>query len=325
MLVLLLFLGYCMLTFNAHVHLNGSISLEYLKDAALRNNCLDCYDGFVAETDLWKKFGWVHKIMQTPHDIYLATLDVVKHSTADTIEIRTTAKPLGAHSTDEYITAFIEGLKEANRLYPQKKSRGLLSIDRTRHTLKDALQIVDIALEAKQATGMIVGVDLSGNFVGNRTLTGDDLYQATSYALRKDIGVALHVGEIDSNTERQDFDILLKAIEDYQGDKDGKLYGKVRLGHAIYRTAEQDKRIRALKIPVEICPSCHLILNWWKKDQPHPILSLYQKRSQVIAGTDDNLLFNCDDKSEQQKLDAMFIGEDDKDKIAAKRKRYMFS
>lgn len=313
-----------MLTFNAHVHLNGSMSLEYLKAAALRNNCIDCYDGFVAEIDLWKKFGWVHKIVQTPEDIRLAVLDVVKHSTADILEIRTTAKPIGRYSTTAYIQAFIAGLKEANLLYPSKRARGLLSIDRTRHTLEDAKEIVDIALLEKQTSGMIVGVDLSGNFTGPRTLTDENLHHAISYALRKDLGVALHVGEINSEIERHDFDILLKCIDDYHKEKGGKLYGKVRLGHAIFRTVEQDQIIRSLKIPVEICPSCHEMLNWWKKDQPHPILTLYKKRSQVIAGTDDNLLFNCDDKSEQQKLDALFGGEDDTNKVAEKRKRYMF-
>lgn len=317
-----------MLTFNAHVHLNGSISLEYLKEAAERNQCIEHYHGFVAETDLWKKFGWVHRIMQTTEDIRLATLDVVKYSTADSIEIRTTAKPMGNHDAADYIQAFVNGLTEANQKFPLKKARGLLSIDRTRHSLIDAMWIIDSALKEKQQHGMIVGVDLSGNFEGNRTLTGEALYQAVSYALRKDIGVALHVGEIDSEMERNDFDILLKAAEDYQKEKGGKLYGKVRLGHAVYRTSEQDQRIRALKIPVEICPSCHQMLDWWRKDQPHPILSLYQKRSQVIAGTDDNLLFHCDDKGEQQKLDAIFAGEEqaaDKNKTAQKRKRYMFS
>lgn len=314
-----------MLTLNAHSHLNGSISLDYLKEAAARNNCPENYEGFVAETDLWKKFGWVHKIMQTPEDIRLATIDVVKYSTADALEIRTTAKPMGNFSTNDYITAFVMGLIQANKLFPDKKARGLLSIDRTRHNLDDAKNIIDTALAAKQNHGMIVGVDLSGNFVGPRTLTGEALYQAISYALRKDIGVALHVGEIDTDTERQDFDIILKAIEEYQKEKGGKLYGKVRLGHAIFRTPEQDARIAALKIPVEICPSCHEILGWWKKGQPHPILTLYKNRERVIAGPDDNLLFKCDDKGEQDKLDAIFGGEDDKHKTAQKRKRYMFS
>ncbi|MGE3318568.1 MAG: hypothetical protein AB7I18_04665 [Candidatus Berkiella sp.] len=314
-----------MLVFNAHMHLNGSIRPEFLKAIALRNNCLNYFEGFMAETDLWKKFGWVHKIIQTTEDIRLATLDVVKHSTADVLEIRTTAKPLGNHSSQDYIAAFVAGLKEANQLYPNKRARGLLSIDRTRHNLEEAKEVVNAALAAKQEHGMIVGIDLSGNFAAPRTLSGNDLYQAISYALHKDIGVALHIGEIDSDIERQDVDFLLKAIEEYQQEKGGKLYGKVRLGHAIYRTPEQDARIAALKIPVEICPSCHEILDWWKKDQPHPILTLYQKRSQVIAGTDDDLLFHCHAKGEQAKLDALFQGEDDTNKTSQKRLRYMFS
>lgn len=319
--------------FNAHVHLNGSISLEYLKDAAERNGCIGFYNSFVAEPDLWKKFGWIHQIIQTAEDVKLATIDVVKHSKADALEIRTTPKTIGMEGMDAYVQAFIAGLVDANKAYPQKKARGLLSIDRARHSLEDAKRIVDIALAEKQKSGMIVGVDLSGNFIGNRTLTGHDLYQAIIYALQKDIGVALHVGEIDSEIERQDFDIILKAIEEYKQNPQSKIYGKVRLGHAIYRTLEQDQKISALKIPIEICPTCHQKLNWWKAGQPHPILTLYKNRHQVLAGTDDNLLFGCNDEQEQQTLDSMLtvpekyaqLSEaEQQEMVAAKRMRYMF-
>ncbi|MBS0287269.1 MAG: hypothetical protein JSR17_08235 [Proteobacteria bacterium] len=322
-----------MLIFNAHVHLNGSMSEEYLEVTARRNGCTEHFQGFLAETDLWKKFSWIHQIIQTPEDIKLATLDVVKHSTADILEIRTTAKAMGRHSVDAYIQAFVEGLREANAQYPQKRARGLLSIDRTKHTLSDAKQIIDAAVAEKKKSGMIVGIDLSGNFVGPRKLTGDGLYQAVMYALQQDIGAALHVGEIDSEDERRDFDTILRAVQDYKEKQQGKIYGKVRFGHAIYRTPEQDEIIRKLKIPVEVCPSCHEVLDWWKKGQPHPILSLYTHRTRVLAGTDDNLLFRCNDKDEQHKLDSFLhvpekyaqLSEDAQHEIiSAKRKRYMF-
>lgn len=323
-----------MLTFNAHVHLNGSISHEYLETTATRNNCLELYHLFKSEPDLWKKFTYIHQIMKTTEDVKLATIDVVKHSTADIIEIRTTPKRMGNREVTDYIHAFVGGLLDAKRLFPEKQARGILSIDRSRHTLQDAKWIIDAALKEKQSSGMIVGVDLSGNFEGNRTLTGKDLYEAISYALRQDIGVALHVGEANSDIERNDFNILLKAIEDYHQENPASLYGKVRLGHAIYRTAEQDERIKALKIPIEICPSCHEKLSWWKKDEPHPILTLYKHLTKVIPGTDDNILFDCHDKGEQQKLHSFLImpdkyhGLSEADQqavLATKRKRYMFS
>src|SRR5262249_31379571 len=139
-----------MLVFNAHTHLNGSISIEYLEATAKRNGCEDFFKKFVGEPDLWKKFGWIHQIMQTPKDIKLATIDVVKHTKADFIEIRTTPKPMGKHSVDEYVQALVEGLIEAKREYPTKQARGLLSIDRARHSLSDAKWIIDTALKEKQ-------------------------------------------------------------------------------------------------------------------------------------------------------------------------------
>ena len=322
-----------MLVFNSHVHLNGSISLEYLKETAKRNNCPDLYEKFILEKDLWKKFDWIHQIMQTAEDVKLATLDVVKHSNADHIEIRTTAKPIGKYTVDNYIKAFIEGLKQANQLHPKKKVRGLLSIDRSKHSLEDAKAIIDTALKEKQTSGMIVGVDLSGNFLGKRTLTGNDLYLMLVYALEKDVGIALHVGEVDSEAERNDFDTILKAIQEHKETRKGKIYGKVRLGHAIYRTSNQDDIIRKLKIPVEICPSCHRKLDWWKQDQPHPILTLYKHRTRVLSGTDDNLLFECNDEKEQIILDEMLdipskyahLSKEEQDNIVSKKRtRYMF-
>lgn len=318
-----------MLVFNAHIHLNGSVSSEYLQTTARRNNCVEIYSQFESESNLWKKFGFIHQIMQTSEDILLAVVDVVKNSNADVLEIRTTPKATNKCSIEDYIQGFIEGIKCAKEQYPEKEVKGLLSIDRSRHSLEDAKWIIDTALKEKQQNGTIVGVDLSGNFLGNRTLTGINLYQAVKYALEKDIGVALHVGEIDSEIERADFDLILKAIKEYGG----KIYGKVRLGHAIYRTSEQDKIISQLKIPVEICPSCHEKLDWWKQGEAHPILTLYQYRSQVLPGTDNSLLFECNEQEEQKKLDAflkipekdMGLSEAELDeKIASKRRRYMF-
>ena len=110
---------------NAHMHLNGSVSLDYLKETAERNGCMAAYDRFVVETNVWAKFGYIHQIMQNMDDIYRATVDVVRHSKADFLEIRTTPKPLGDQDREAYIAAFVQGLQEAQREFPKKHARGL--------------------------------------------------------------------------------------------------------------------------------------------------------------------------------------------------------
>ncbi|MFO1257559.1 MAG: hypothetical protein U1E78_03990 [Gammaproteobacteria bacterium] len=313
---------------DAHLHLNGSVSLRFLKETSEKNNCIEFYNKFILETNPWNKFAWVHQIIQTIEDIARATIDVAEGSNADILEIRTTPKKIGANSETDYIQSFRDGLLASNNLYPQKKVRGLLSIDRTRHTLADAKRIIDAASQEKKLTGMIVGIDLSGNYLGDRKLTGNDLYESVKYALSKDIGASFHVGEIDSDIEKYDFDLILKAISEYEGD----IRGKVRLGHAIYRSEDQNATIRRLKIPIEICPSCHEQLDWWKQSEIHPILNLYQKRTQVLVGTDDSLIFNCTAKEEEKKLNNIFIKdqyselpEDEQDEIISrKRERYLF-
>lgn len=313
---------------DAHLHLNGSVSLKYLKETAEKNDCIECYNNFILEKNPWKKFGWVHQIIQTTEDITRATIDVVETSNADILEIRTTPKAMGSNSETDYIQSFTNGLLESNNLYPIKKVRGLLSIDRSRHSLVDAKRIIDAANQEKQKTGMIVGIDLSGNYLDARKLTGADLYEAVHYALSKDIGASFHVGEVNSDIERSDFDLILKAISEYQGN----VIGKIRLGHAIYRTESQNEAIKRLKIPVEICPSCHEQLDWWNQVEAHPILNLYQKRSQVLPGTDDSLIFNCTAEEEQRKLNNIFSDDpysqlpesEENQKVAKKRERYLF-
>ena len=131
------------------------------------------------------------------------------------------------------------------------------------------------------------------------------------------------------NAEKQDFDIILKAIDEYPG----KIRGKVRLGHAIYRTPSQDEIIKRRKIPIEICGSCHREMGWWKENEEHSILSLYQLRTCVISGTDDDLLFKCRAKKEQQILDEMMkipdkyanLSTEEQHKVVAdKRRKFMF-
>lgn len=314
---------------DAHLHLNGSISWEFLEDAATRNDCLAVYQTLLSENDPWKKFGLIHQIIQETEDIIRATIDVVKNTNANILEIRSTPKAMKEKNLSAYIEAFTTGLLEAKRLYPNKKARGLLSIDRTRHSLEEAKWIIDMALKVKQISGMIVGIDLSGNYLAERKLTSNNLYETIKYALNKDIGLALHVGESDSETEKNDFDLILKAIEEYSG----RIHGKVRLGHAIYRTPSQEEIIRKLEIPVEICLSCHQQLEWWKQDKPHPILTLYQDRSCVLSGTDDSFIFGCNAYEEQRKVDEVLkisnkllhLSEEDQNKVVAeKRKSYLF-
>ncbi|QMT60089.1 MULTISPECIES: amidohydrolase family protein [unclassified Legionella] len=321
-------------TGDLHCHLNGSFSLAFLEHIAKKNNCVELYEELIRVRSeylkntiqqpesgysneliavIWKQFGLVHKIIQTLADISDGVVDVVRSSKAKYLEIRTTPKEMEHQTRDKYIDAFVSGLTQANQQITHKKAVGLLSLDRTIHTLEDANYFIDRIL--KSPNKVLVGLDVSGNPVANRTLAGEDLTKLVHLALDKGIAIAIHVGESDSARERQDTDAVLTALEQWKSlhsiEDKNPLHGKVRLGHCIFLTQEQKDRIKKLGIPIEVCPSCHSKLNWHLEKEPHPATSIYQDLSEpIVLGTDDELIFDGSVKDEFNRLLSFFANKE---------------
>ncbi|KTD11244.1 hypothetical protein [Legionella jamestowniensis] len=280
-------------TGDLHNHLNGSLTLEFLKKIAKKNNCLDIYEQLVSirgdylqrtssqpETGysselialIWKQFGLIHKIVQNMDDITEGVLDVVQNSTAKYLEIRTTPKSMAGKTEDDYINAFVDGLSQAKQTLHGKEAVGLLSLDRTVHTLENARHFIRRIIECPNK--LLVGLDISGNPLGKRTLTGNQLREVIHLALNSGIAIAIHMGEAENEIEKQDTDIILSALEEWQSSRftqgANPLHGKVRLGHCIFLTDAQKEKIVSLGIPIEVCPSCHSKLNWHLEKLPHP-------------------------------------------------------
>jgi len=79
-------------------------------------------------------------------------------------------------------------LEEGNKKCEGKKiARGLLSLDRTIHTEKMSYEIIDRVVLEKKRNGLLVGIDISGNPLGERKLTGEGLAAVLIYALKIDI------------------------------------------------------------------------------------------------------------------------------------------
>ncbi|ARH00404.1 hypothetical protein [Legionella micdadei] len=313
-------------TSDLHCHLNGSFSLPFLYKVAGKNGRLDEYtrlvelresyliktkeqpaDGF-AEEDVklvWEQFALIHKIIQTLDDIHLGTIDVIRNSLAKYLEIRTTPKGIDKKSREEYITAFEQGLIDASLDSSiEKKAFGLLSLDRTYHSLEVAKEFMARVTNSRE--GVLKGIDICGNPLSSRTLRGDDLKQLIDEALNRNIGLTIHMGEADTEIERQDTDTILTAlekwVEEYASQKEKPLHGKVRLGHCIFLTESQKVRIRKLNIPIEVCPTCHSKLNWHLENSPHPVTDIYSDLSEAITfATDDEIIFGASIKDELRK------------------------
>ncbi|STX28587.1 adenosine deaminase [Legionella beliardensis] len=310
-------------TGDLHCHLNGSISLAFLKKTAEKNNCLHLYEelekanqqylagtsqqpeqGYPAEllNLVWKQFGLIHRIVQDLSDIANGVIDVVANSDANYLEIRTTPKPIAEFTVLDYIEAFKRGLEEANQTFTTKKAVGLLSLDRTIHTAQDAQYFLEQIIAS--TPGVLVGLDISGNPLAKRTLTGEELSKTIELVLENNLSIAIHMDEADTQAEKRDTDTVLNTLAAWKAKQPFKeinpFYGKVRLGHCIYLSVEQQQRIRDLGIPIEVCPTCHNKLNWHDKNQEHPVKKIYNDLSSqpIVFGTDDQFIFGASAKLE---------------------------
>lgn len=298
---------------DLHCHLNGSFSLEFLKRTSEKNNCMAVYNEYEQLREqyleatkeqpvegyakklidmIWGLFGLTHKMVQSLDDITQGTIDVTKNSEAKYLEIRTTPKAINGKSRNDYIDAFEAGLCSVNLKDDKKIAHGLLSLDRTIHTVEDATAFIQRVLKSP----VLVGIDISGNPLGMRTLTGKDLARVVTMALENKVNIAIHMGESDTETEKQDTDAVLDALEKWQKEHldSGRtlFFGKIRLGHCIYLTEHQKEKIRALALPIEVCPTCHKKLNWHLEEKEHPVASVYSDVSgNLVIGTDDDAIF----------------------------------
>lgn len=306
-----------------HLHLSGSLSRNFLKKTAEKNKVKEIFIKLdeihqkrkrkeIANNlkAVWTQFSLVSQIIKTPEDIRLGVMDVVEHSEAIDLEIRSTPKVLDGTNWLSYANAFVNGLLDANARFPDKNPRGMLSLDRTIHKLQEAKQIIDYVDE--DPTGMLVGIDICGNPADHRVLTGSDLSEAIMYVLEKNMGIALHLGEIDSDIERQDTTHILTALETWQFQQKSvtsnlnPFHGKVRLGHAIFLTPDQRNKIKKLDLPIEICPSCHEQLSLFTHDE-HPVTKVYSPEEKktalnVLPGTDDCYIFDCSARLEAERV-----------------------
>lgn len=317
---------------DLHMHLNGSFSIDFLERAAKRNRCEAVFhelktlressqlinqDGEPTRKETvdfyWKQFSCIHTIIQTPEDIYEGTIDVIGESKASYLEIRTTPREMRGNSWEKYAEAFVSGLQEGNKHYKSiKLSKGLLSLDRTLHSETDSHSIIDYVVQEKNKHGLLVGIDVSGDPFRNRKLTGDVLIRVLKYALQKNIGVAIHLGEVKTSVEEDEVNKLLAFLSSWYEDKNKKdpnpFQGRVRLGHGIFLTDVQCNIIRRLQIPLEVCPTCHESVGWWNRLDIHPIKkNIYNSWADpIVIGTDDSFIFGGDAQQDAHEVLKIF-------------------
>ena len=120
--------------------------------------------------------------------------------------------------------------------------------------------------------------------------------------MNSELGLAIHIGELNLEKERIDSTITLNSIAQWiERNQKIECSGKIRLGHALYLEEEHKRIIRKHQLPIEVCPSCHRYIGSWSKGRKHPVQEIYtDKESPIVIGTDDTLIFSTDFKREME-------------------------
>lgn len=280
---------------DLHLHLGGSVSKDWLMAVAQSDNDQRALDA-LTEADVLKLFHVVHDLVNSPERVESATENVITTSSADFLEIRTTPRQFSsARSLRPYVEAFVTTLRRHPR-----KAKGILSIDRYKHDIEVAREIITLALEYPDC---LVGIDISGvNPKGVRTLQGEHLRSCIETTLDSPLGLAIHLGELESVKDQRDSTTALKAIDQWLEHTPGATaVGKIRLGHAIFLGEDHKQIIRKHHLPIEICPTCHRYLGCWRNGQKHPVGAVYpEETSPIVLGTDNVLNFSTSFQRERE-------------------------
>ncbi|CAJ0932229.1 unnamed protein product, partial [Mesorhabditis belari] len=248
-----------------HAHLNGSLSekaLEKLEKLKIKETNGE-YKGFTETereiismekpktmTEVFQIFPIVQSLTESKEALKLATLETLREFETDGViylELRSTPKAIGMSKKD---------------------------LDR-RQTFEEAEETMILAIN--DSTGLIVGIDLSGD----PHVDGTKFIPILRKAQENGIKATVHLAEMET---------CLFEVDEFLD------FGPDRIGHGsfLHQRDEWVKKIKRSRIPIEICLTSNIFTkttstigeshfrDWWKIEHP------------VCLGTDDKGIFpNC--------------------------------
>ena len=177
--------------------------------------------------------------------LLLATRSVLQSFADDGVvylELRTTPRALGNVAADGVIRAILTVIQDWNASHPEKMWAGLiLSIDRARHDLQFAEDVLGMALKMRDEGLPVVGLDLAGD-----PSKGDVRIFRPIFQRAKMLGlkVTVHFAELP------DREVEMDEIMSWCPD---------RLGHALHVPDRLKQEIIDKGIGLEMCLTCNVL------------------------------------------------------------------
>lgn len=268
-----------------HLHLEGSVRKDTLKEMVLRNSQSDFNLEEIDKVERYRDLGHFVSTMRSvmdlcikkPEDYERITYELINDLNSQNViyaEISfdpSRGKRIGI-SIDDIIVAVINGKRRAETETTIKI--GLIIGAGREHGLSVVDALAQKAIEY-QPQG-IIGFDLHGNESSASPEVFSEIYKML---YKNGLGLRAHAGEGNPSEN------IWKAIKDLQ---------VTRIGHGV-SAIDDEKLIDFLiekNITLDMCVKSNFMLNIVEDYKKHPIKQLFDKGVKVTISSDDPLFFN---------------------------------
>jgi adenosine deaminase len=268
-----------------HCHLDGSLRPETVLELAKKqgvetpvSTIKEIKEYLTAPADCpslaeyLKRFDLPIALMQTEEALERVAFELMEDSAKENVKyIEIRFAPLFHQekglSIEQIIESVLKGIKRAEAQY-EIKGNLILSFLKfmPSETIKPVLDL------AKPYMGKgVVAVDLAGN---EDEGFAKDFIDAMTYAKTLGYHITVHAGETGFGIN------VLESIE---------LLGAERIGHGVNIRDHEGafERVKALKIPLEMCPTSNVQTKAVKSAEDHPIVDFIKSGIQVTLNTDN--------------------------------------
>lgn len=225
------------------------------------------------------------------------------------LELRTTPRRLDSHTSAEDAIRVVLGVmvqwNSHIEMGQKMQARLILSIDRSKHSPSQAVEIAQLALKLRDEGLPIIGLDLSGDPHGSVP----DYQTAFDLAHHQNLPISLHFAEIPS-VSTEEMGQLLN-------------YNPTRLGHVIHVPQEIRRIIIERGIHVELLLTCNILAGMLPDQSTDPgghhFGWWYSQKGGISIGTDDVGVFGSW-VSDEYALVGRYFGLEKRDMIGLVRR-----